>query len=733
MDSPVGAVCRGQPWQGNGSARRLRLRFPWLWLVATLANFRAGVGPAAASPAAPAAPAAKAGRAAGVQGQVDLRWHSQYGQDRLIYERYFAAAEGEEGLRQGVFIELGAADGIDKSNTLAFERRLGWRGILIEPSRPLFEELRQNRPGSTCVHACVARAAGDYVFMEDGLSSGFVSHVRGSGADDESSEVRHCQTLPEIIDEHLGRTAHIDYLSLDLEGGELDVLRSMDFTRHRVDIMTIEVDEWRGPERARLISELLHQRGYRFVERLVLDDIWIRRRVSMTDPGCYHPGLRVAASSRPVVLPEGGWEQMRTVMWRLLARLQTLWEPEQGLPEGAVADTDPDLLYIIEAVGTLQGQDAAGWQSECPAAALTLAMVGALLHCRHQAKPMDAAGVTNELRKQTVFLTTMQIRRLGKNIGGEFDKFVEESEKKAEEFGGIRLPLGRNWHEIAFVDTLESAWPLFGYLDLASRLIASGGYFFDTVYMNGRDYKFPHRVPRILCELSIGEGSSRASLRLMDRYRRGRGSRISSVDLGLDADACSMLGVAASQFHAARWEAWRIFRHNATTGTGARLTTRFVGLANWTAGPCAAVQAATPSRAACEASSLEKCAALEGGWRPVARGCLAALRPALGASLQLRRGPRLQGLEVDDDVAHGERLVREFVRRHGFHAAIWSMAQPELLLPPFPLAGTSESYPHAPAPAAAALVDGGGSAGVTAFAELHALQESMLRTEGFAY
>ena len=68
--------------------------------------------------------------------------------------------------RGGFFVELGAGDGVDLSNTLALERHLDWGGICIEPS-PQFQMLRRNRR-CVCDPSCVGGGDGDVVtFLVD--------------------------------------------------------------------------------------------------------------------------------------------------------------------------------------------------------------------------------------------------------------------------------------------------------------------------------------------------------------------------------------------------------------------------------------------------------------------------------------------------------------------------------------------------------------------------------------
>jgi hypothetical protein len=67
-----------------------------------------------------------------------MKFYSQQQEDKILYEKYL-------NFRNGIFIELGAMDGIIYSNSLFFEKELEWTGILIEPTEQ-FEQLMINRP-----------------------------------------------------------------------------------------------------------------------------------------------------------------------------------------------------------------------------------------------------------------------------------------------------------------------------------------------------------------------------------------------------------------------------------------------------------------------------------------------------------------------------------------------------------------------------------------------------------
>ena len=162
-------------------------------------------------------------------------------------------------LRGGFFVEAGANDGLAESNTLLFERHLGWSGVLIEPVPQLAARCLMNRPGAIVEQ--VALVAFDYgrptIRLRYSDLMSLVDGARGSHADDmhwaelglttagnapdphvpRILEVR-AEPLSVVLDRH--GVSHVDLLSLDVEGYEPSVLRGLDLERHRPTFIVVE-------------------------------------------------------------------------------------------------------------------------------------------------------------------------------------------------------------------------------------------------------------------------------------------------------------------------------------------------------------------------------------------------------------------------------------------------------------------------------------------------------------
>lgn len=166
---------------------------------------------------------------------------SQLGQDLWVLER-----TGHK--RNGFFVEFGATDGVLLSNTLLLEKLFGWSGLLAEPNPEYFDALKKNRSSKAC-DACIAGKSGEIVEFvladEFGGIKDFISRDRHASRRAPYAalpeNVLHLETI--TLDSFLEQNdapKRIDYISVDTEGNELDILRAFPFEKWDVSMWTVE-------------------------------------------------------------------------------------------------------------------------------------------------------------------------------------------------------------------------------------------------------------------------------------------------------------------------------------------------------------------------------------------------------------------------------------------------------------------------------------------------------------
>lgn len=161
-----------------------------------------------------------------------LRSYAQEGED-MVLRRIF------ERKAQGFFVDVGAHHPQKYSNTNYFYRR-GWRGLNIEPNPDAQRRFRRSRPRDINLQFGVAAQPGTltyYMFDEPALNSFDHDLVQKRLAEKDYRVVGEIEVpvrrLDAILDEYLPKDVGIDFITVDVEGLDLDVLKSNDWERHR--------------------------------------------------------------------------------------------------------------------------------------------------------------------------------------------------------------------------------------------------------------------------------------------------------------------------------------------------------------------------------------------------------------------------------------------------------------------------------------------------------------------
>jgi len=188
-----------------------------------------------------------------------MTYYSQIGQDKWVE----SILQGKE---NGYFIELGACDGIHYSNTLHFEQTLNWSGICIEPNDHYFKELKKNRKCNVSNDLVSSRDGVEIDFSICGPVSGIVDENIGPFTEKTNIVKKTTKTLDSILD-RFNAPKLIDYLSLDVEGQEYNILKTFPFEKYKFRCMSVEHNAPHiGPLQQKRIRELLEENDYKYVK-----------------------------------------------------------------------------------------------------------------------------------------------------------------------------------------------------------------------------------------------------------------------------------------------------------------------------------------------------------------------------------------------------------------------------------------------------------------------------------
>jgi len=193
-------------------------------------------------------------------------------EEKALVRQYFGNAGN------GYFVEVGANEPVsDFSQTWHLEK-LGWRGILIEPNRALYDECVRTRPRSKPYN--VACSSPDKIgvaelkipYLADGTTdtgkAALETEIDHAGYSRYRTERVRVVTLDSILEEN--GVDSIDFLSIDVEGTELDVLKGCNLERYRPRLILLE------DKLVYLNKHLwLKSKGYRLVKRTLFNNWYI--------------------------------------------------------------------------------------------------------------------------------------------------------------------------------------------------------------------------------------------------------------------------------------------------------------------------------------------------------------------------------------------------------------------------------------------------------------------------
>lgn len=197
---------------------------------------------------------------------MSRKTYSGQGQDLQIVDVY-------QGKKNGFFVEVGAYDGVELSNTLLLEQDYGWNGVCIECNPRWFTSLHQARTCTVVTNA---------VYDTDDKTLDFFDTGHGLSGLVETNQHAHITNSPVIkvqtkklttILDSVGAPNFIEFLSLDTEGSEYAILNAHDFDKYLFGYICVEHNNVQ--ENRRKIHDLLIRKGYVYVRENIIDDDYI--------------------------------------------------------------------------------------------------------------------------------------------------------------------------------------------------------------------------------------------------------------------------------------------------------------------------------------------------------------------------------------------------------------------------------------------------------------------------
>lgn len=209
-------------------------------------------------------------------------------EDKILNEKYF------KGKQNGIYMEIGAANGIEQSNTKFFEDTLDWTGILVEPNIDIFQKLKENRPNNKLFNNIISDQKKEYTFqflsnidlvggITETLPKQHLDFWYGEYKNKYNQSIQSFQMKAIFLTDVIKQTdfTHIDFFSLDVEGHEFEILNSWDFSIpiYLILLETLDRDEEECSV-SKKCKDLLESKGYKDCGKLAHNTVFILQ-------GCY--------------------------------------------------------------------------------------------------------------------------------------------------------------------------------------------------------------------------------------------------------------------------------------------------------------------------------------------------------------------------------------------------------------------------------------------------------------
>ena len=198
-----------------------------------------------------------------------MRFYSQQDEDKYIIQYLL-----KEKITDGTFLEIGACDGVLYSNTKTLEDYFNFKGILIEPQKDYFANLQINRSTNNELYNCTVSNSNEteVEFIGDNPEGGIVEQINTNlyKYNWTSYKVKN-RKMKDILKK--SDFNYIDFMIIDVEGSEMSLLESIDFS-FPIFCIIIEAHS-NQQEKNKIFGEYLKKNGFAFKERQRGNEVWL--------------------------------------------------------------------------------------------------------------------------------------------------------------------------------------------------------------------------------------------------------------------------------------------------------------------------------------------------------------------------------------------------------------------------------------------------------------------------
>lgn len=207
------------------------------------------------------------------------KYFSQCGQDKVLNEKLF------KNNKNGFFVDVGANHPFRFSNTYFLESQLEWKGICIEPQKDMYELLKNNRKSIILNHGVYNKKTElEFCKTVTGLC-GLVEtydprHVERINRESKQNNIKtiiqklKVDTLENVFNKY--NIKIVDYISIDTEGSELEILQGINFDKVKINVIDVE-DNYPDTEKSKKTHQFLLEKGFLYIGNIQHDKIYLNK------------------------------------------------------------------------------------------------------------------------------------------------------------------------------------------------------------------------------------------------------------------------------------------------------------------------------------------------------------------------------------------------------------------------------------------------------------------------